>query len=432
MNQHCFYAGVFSDLGRGKIILVIALSVVWGFNAWGLDAFFRIQDIYQFRFFTDILQIGLLLAVLSLVNAIFTLPSGRIADIFGRKRLIMVAYIGLAVTFFAYAFAGGPYSIVTDQQILLLLYGIGFARMFFTALAYIGNLAWICDQTTEKNRGKMISIYTMVSSIGVIGGPAVVGVLYALYGANAAFMIVALMQFLIAIPVLSVPETERLRTGKTDKTGKVKEHETLRGVKEILHDRPLLALGVSAMFSSSLGIILLFYVQPLFTGAPYFLPFALTSIPMAIEGVFTFVGFMVAGFMIDRKKSKRRILIASLIITEIPLAFLLMTPYLGFMQNIIALIVFIGFVGLGQGLTTPTFLVIANALAPKGERGTELGVYQGITNFCNPIGYASGGYFAFTIGFEGIMVAGAVFTLASLISVVAVLRKSMLAARGVK
>jgi MFS family permease len=423
---------VLIELGKGKIILVIALTIVWGFNAWGLDAFFRISDIYQFRFYTDIFQIGLLLAVLSLVNAIFTLPSGRIADIFGRKRLIIVAYVGLAVTFFAYTFAGGSNSIVPNDQILLLLYVIGFARMFFTALAYIGNLAWIVDQTTEKNRGKMVSLYTMLSSIGVIGGPAVVGVLYALYGANMAFTIVALMQFLIAIPILSIPETERLRTGKTDKIGGAQKHETLRGVKEIIHDRPLLALGVSAMFSSSLGIILLFYVQPLFTGAPYYLPLALTSIPMAIEGVFTMIGFVVAGVMIDRKKSKRGILIASLIITELPIAVLLLTPYLAFMQNIVALIVFIGFIGLGQGLTTPTFLVIANALAPKGERGTELGVYQGITNFCNPIGYASGGYFASTIGFTGIMLAGGVYTLASLLFVVAVLRKSMLAARGIK
>jgi MFS family permease len=77
------------------MILVFAMSIVWGFNAWGLDAFFRIEDIYQYRFLTTILQIGILLAVLSLVNAIFTLPSGRIADIFGRKRLIIVAYFAL-------------------------------------------------------------------------------------------------------------------------------------------------------------------------------------------------------------------------------------------------------------------------------------------------------------------------------------------------
>jgi MFS family permease len=410
------------------MILVFAMSIIWGFNAWGLDAFFRIQDIYQFRFLTTILQIGILLALLSLVNAIFTLPSGRVADIFGRKRLIVIAYIGLAATFFAYTFVGGPLSIVPGDQILPLLYGIGFARMLFTAFAYIGNLTWIIDQTAEKNRGKMVSTYTMLSSVGVIGGPAVVGLLYAYFGANMAFMLVALMQFAIAIPILAIPETQRLRAGK----GEVPKHERLRGIREILHDRPLFALGISAMFSSSIGILLLFYMQPLFTGPPYYLSLAETAIPMAIEGLFTMVGFLVAGFIIDRKKGKRKLLIVGLVITEVPVAFLLMTPYLSFMQNIFALVAFIGFIGLGQGLTTPTFIVTANDLAPKGERGTELGVYQGITNFCNPIGYATGGYMAYTGGFTGVMIAGALFTLASLVFILGFLRRSSLAERGVK
>jgi MFS family permease len=424
--------GVHDILGKGSMILVFVLSIIWGFNAWGLDAFFRIQDIYQYRFLTTILQIGILLAMLSLVNAIFTLPSGRIADIFGRKRLIIVAYIGLAASFFAYTFAGGSASIVQGDQILLLLYVIGFARMFFTALAYIGNLTWIIDQTAEKNRGKMVSTYTMLSSVGVIGGPAVVGLFYQYLGQNMAFTLVALIQFLIAIPILSIPETQRLRTREGKAIGEAPKHERLRGISEILHDRPLLALGVASMFSSSIGILLLFYMQPLFTGPPYLLSLAETSIPIAIMGLFTMVGFVVAGLMIDRKKSKRGLLIGALIITEVPIAFLLMTPYLQFMQSIFALVAFIGFIGIGQGLTTPTFIVIANDLAPKGERGTELGIYQGITNFCNPIGYASGGYMAYTGGFTGVFLAGALFVLASLVFVAAVLRKSILASRGVR
>ncbi len=419
-------------MGKGKIILVIALSIVWGFNAWGLDAFFRISDIFLLRFYTDILQIGLLLAVLAIVNAIATLPTGRVADIFGRKRLIIVAYIGLAVCFFSYTFVGGSSSIVSVDLILPFLYLIGIARMLFTAFAYIGNLTWIVDQTTDENRGKMVSAYTMLSGIGAIGGPAVVGVIYAFFGANMTFMLVGLIQFFLAIPILAIPETQRLRTGKIGKNVAATEHERLRGVTEILHDRPLLALGVSAMFSSSIGILLLFYMQPLFTGSPYFLSLAETSIPMAFMGVLTMVGFVTAGVIIDKKKAKRGLLIASLLITEVPIAVLLMTPYLSFMQNIFALVLFIGFIGLGQGLTTPTFLVIANDLAPKGERGTELGVFQGITNFSNPIGYASGGYLAFAIGFSGIMLAGAVYTLSSLLFVLAVLRKSTLAARGIK
>jgi MFS family permease len=145
--------------------------------------------------------------------------------------------------------------------------------------------------------------------------------------------------------------------------------------------------------------------------------------------LFTGVGFGVAAFVIDRLKVKRGLLIGSLVISIIPLVLLLLTAYLEFMQNIIALTISLGIFGFGIGASTPTYLAIMADLAPTGEMGTELGVFQGILNFNYVIGRAMGGYLLDLGGLATSMLGSIALVLISLVLVAGVVRKSVFEAR---
>jgi DHA1 family tetracycline resistance protein-like MFS transporter len=408
-------------LGRGKLAVLITFSIVWGILTYGLDWFFLDKTMVTSTFATTYTQIGILLAVTAFINAVVMLPSGRIADRFGRKPVVILSFLGLAVCYFAYTFA------LTFEP-LTVLYIVGSVRMIFAATAWVALLAWVADQSSEKNRGTVMSGLTAALTVTNIAALGVIGVLYQGVGSYMTFVIVAAIQLVAVLPLLFISQRGPSSLDTKDMRSKPVKGEKLRTWREVVRDTPLMLISISAMIATAPGILIQTIIIP-YLETNYAFTLAGTTIPLLFMLLFTGVGFGVAAFVIDRLKVKRGLLIGSLVISIIPLVLLLLTAYLEFMQNIIALTISLGIFGFGIGASTPTYLAIMADLAPTGEMGTELGVFQGILNFNYVIGRAMGGYLLDLGGLATSMLGSIALVLISLVLVAGVVRKSVFEAR---
>lgn len=415
-------------MSKGKLSVLITLGVIWGILTYGLDWLFKVpkgstpplSDITVVN--TDYIQIGLVLGWAALVNAVAMLPSGRIADRLGRKPVVIVSFLGLAASYFAY-------DLMAVFNVLAVLYIIGTVRMIFAATSWVALLAWVADQTSEKNRGTIMSALTAALTVANIIALGVIGVTFDSAGLYTTFTIVAGIQLIAVIPLFFI--AGRAKVDVKDKVPKPAKTEKLRTWREVIRDRPLIVLSISGMLATTPGIMIQFIILALLKTS-YGFGTTESTIPLGIMLLFVMIGYVISSQIMDRLKIKRGLLVASLIVTMIPLFFLFLTPYLSFMQNIVALVLFIGLFGLGTGMATPTYLTLITDLSPTGETGTELAVFQGILNFNYVIANFMSGYL-WELGALTLTMLGAMLVvLAGLVFVLVGVRRSALEARGIK
>ncbi|MDN4075750.1 MULTISPECIES: MDR family MFS transporter [Fictibacillus] len=125
---------------------------------------------YMAIYFSDELgkeQAGMLLVASQLVGVVTNLVGGYCADTFGRKKMMVVAGAGQAVSFAVFALANSPW---LDSPALTF--------MAFTALGLFGSLYWpashamIADVVPEKNRSEVFAVFYTSINISVVFGPA--------------------------------------------------------------------------------------------------------------------------------------------------------------------------------------------------------------------------------------------------------------------
>lgn len=124
--------------------------------------------------------------------AIFLVPFGRYADMYGRKRTFTIGIIIYSISSLALAFS-------PNTEILLILrivQGIGGAMIFSTSVALI------TVSFPQNERGKAMGILVTAVYIGISAGPVVGGVLTHAYGWRSIFMVNAFLGVLSLASVL--------------------------------------------------------------------------------------------------------------------------------------------------------------------------------------------------------------------------------------
>jgi len=409
-------------MAKAKLVVLITLGIMWGILTYGLDWLFKDPNMVYNIFGTSYTLIGLMLAVTAFINAVVMLPSGRIADRLGRKTVVIVSFLGLGVCYFAYTFA-------LAFEPLVVLYIVGSIRMVFAATAWVALLAWVADNSSEKNRGTIMSSLNAALTVANIAALGVIGLMYQYTSPYVTFTLVAAVQLIAVVPLLFVSQK-----GSADQDNKVKGAKPVKGAKlrtwrELIRDRSLMFLSISALFATAPGLLIQFIILPLLSSPQYGFNMVESTIPLGVMLLFTLVGFGIAAVVMDKFKIKRGLLIGSLIASEIPLFLLFLTPYLPFMQNIVALVIFFGLIGLGMGTSMPTYMAVMADLAPTGEMGTEMGIFQGILNFNYVIGNSFGGYLWDLGGLSLTMLGGILLVLIALVLVIGAVRKSAFKAR---
>ena len=127
-----------------------------------------------------------------LSNVIMLLPSGRLADIYGRKKIFIIGLsIFIVTSFLAYLAANIEVLIFTR-----FLQGIGAAMMFATGMAIVISLF------NEKNRGMALGFASGSLYVGMTCGPLIGGWLTESYGWRSVFLFPVIVSFISLILLL--------------------------------------------------------------------------------------------------------------------------------------------------------------------------------------------------------------------------------------
>ncbi len=111
-------------------------------------------------------ELGLLMAIYSLMQFLFAPMWGRISDRIGRKPVIMIGIGGLALSFFLMGFSN-------ELWMLFIARVVG---GFFSAANMPTIMAYVADITTPENRAKGMGIVGAATGMGFIFGPAIGGI----------------------------------------------------------------------------------------------------------------------------------------------------------------------------------------------------------------------------------------------------------------
>ena len=111
-------------------------------------------------------QLGLLMAVYSLMQFIFAPMWGRLSDRYGRKPILLIGIFGLTISFFLFAISTELWMLFAAR----IIGGLLSSATMPTAMAYVA------DITTPENRGKGMGIIGAAVGLGFIFGPAIGGI----------------------------------------------------------------------------------------------------------------------------------------------------------------------------------------------------------------------------------------------------------------
>jgi len=171
-----------------KIALLIA--VLTGFlTPFDLSAVNIALPVISSEFSMDAVSLGWVATAYLLASAVFLVPFGRIADIYGRKKIFS---IGLCI--FTAASLAMVFSISSAMIISLrLVQGMGGALIFGTAVAILTSV------TPLNERGKALGIYTTAVYLGLSMGPFIGGFLTSTFGWRSIFLVNVPIGILILI-----------------------------------------------------------------------------------------------------------------------------------------------------------------------------------------------------------------------------------------
>lgn len=111
-------------------------------------------------------ELGLLMAVYSLMQLLFAPMWGRISDKIGRKPVIMIGISGLALSFFLMAIS----------TTLSMLFAARIIGGFLSAANMPTVMAYVADITNDENRSKGMGMIGAAIGLGFVFGPAIGGI----------------------------------------------------------------------------------------------------------------------------------------------------------------------------------------------------------------------------------------------------------------
>lgn len=344
-------------------------------------------------------EVMLLQGIYSLSVALFEIPSGYIADIFGRKQTIVFSTIFSFIGYLVFSFYGGFYAFAIAQ----ILVGIGGSLMSGSdsALIYDTLLETESKSSYTKIEGRNYAIGNFSEALaGVLGGFLAVSSIYL-----PIYVQTTILFFSIPI-ALTLLEPTMHEENKLDRSFKA----IMGVVKFSLVDNTRLRWLI--IYSSAMGVATLsmaWFAQPFFKEV---------GVPLAYFGILWAGLNFSAGLtsfnahQFDKKENNYKMLI------YISLAMFISFILLGFNNSIYGLF-FIFIIYLLRGIVTPILRNAINVNTTSNKRATVLSIRSFIIRIsfaiCAPIlGYIAENYALSTSFYVLAIVVGSFSLLASL------------------
>lgn len=333
-------------------------------------------------------QLGLLMAVYSLMQLIFAPFWGKLSDRIGRKPIMMIGIAGLSLSFFIQAMA-------TDLWMLFaarIIGGVLSSANMPTAMAYVA------DITTPENRGKGMGIVGAAVGLGFVFGPAIGGIFskssmsmpFYLAGASSLITLVIIFFFL--------KESLQKNNSNADQSRTQSRWKAFSGPASVLF---LLQLLISLSLSGLEATFAYFAAKKAGLGA------AQLGYIFMIMG---FAGAMVQGGMVGRltkKYGEGTVIQGGIIVSAIGFGLIL------FVDSFTTAAIFLSIFGIGNGVIRPSVSSLLTKTTDAGH-GSATGLLSSFDSLGRIIGPPLGGWlFSLSIGLP--YLSGAIISVLALI-----------------
>ena len=305
---------------------------------------------------------------------------GRLSDRYGRIPVLIVSQIGTVISFVMLAFAPN--------------FGWLFAARILDGITG-GNIivaqAYITDITPREKRTESLGYIFAAFGLGFMFGPALGGVLAALYGTTVPFLVAALAAAgVVLFTWYALDETlsaEERMAARLRRSSSLSVGSALRGAPWAM---PLLAILLIAFFGNfSLGMLQSTFA--LYGQAVLFQGYSKEATDIGIGLLLAVVGssqLFTQTYLLQRMARRfgegKLVVIGSIMRTiGMVIYALVTTPWLGPLGSI--------FFAVGFGLAGPSLQSMATSTVADQDRGGVLGIFQSSTNLSTIISTAIAG-----------------------------------------
>ena len=339
-----------------------ALFLIVFSNLLGFGIIIPLLPYYAENFGANPNEVTLLMASYSLMQLIFSPILGRISDIYGRKKILILCLIGSAISYFLLYFA---------TSFGLVLFARSIAGLFASTTA-IAN-AYVTETTSSANRSKGMGLIGAAFGLGLVFGPVIGGYFGGGDIDNINYkmpfifaIIVAIISFVLAHFILIEPKKRNKQFISINFLDSFKDLINLFKIPALLF---LITVSFLVTFSfAGFETTFALWTERAMSWAPKQTGFAFTFTALLaalVQGVF--IGKLTKSF------GEIKLLITSCFLMLIGLFFITLS-----IQNLFYLTFSLGILGISVGLGNPSLNSLLSKNLSKNIIGASFGVIQSV------------------------------------------------------
>lgn len=313
-------------------------------------------------------QVGWIMSCFGLGSLIGTYFGGRLTDSIGFYKVILFSLFFGGIGFVLLQFIDSFYAFCIGVFLLTLITDSGRPAIFVAADTY----------SRPENITRSITLIRLAINLGFSVGPLMGGLIIAHIGYPSLFWIDGLTCIAASISVILLLKPKKQKVITTEKTIVVKE-----GVTPYLNK--LFILFFIIMIANSLAFVQYFSVMPIYYEKVHFLTEDLIGWLMFINGATIVIFEMPLIAWLDRKKvSKTMATFWGIFFLGLSFLVLNVTSWSGI------LVIAMFLMTLGEMIGFPFSNALALEMAPKGRKGSYMGLYSMSFSFAHLIGHNGG------------------------------------------
>ena len=341
--------------------------------------------------------IGYVIAASTIPGILVSMIAGRLSDVYGRKKLILISTAIFASAPFFYLFA-------TNIWILMV---IRFYHGFSTAIFVPVAIAAIAESYPEK-KGKYISSFSSITLVGrflapITGGAILYITSYYYYGVYLGCACSGIMAFMLTLFLYRTRRHHTEHVQVADKSS-LTIKEFLKGIKEVVNHKVILTTSiVQASQYFAYGIIEAFVI--LYADSLHFDAWIIGLLPAILILMLVVFNPLMGSF--SDKVGRRSIIITGLLLGGgVSLLIPFITNYLWF------ILILCGF-GIGMAMVISSTAAYVSDYSKRKDYGTAIGVLSTIMDIGQTIGLILSGYVLIALSFGGVFSMVGIVLLAS-------------------